>query len=283
MGIRSINHDKREMVFALAISFLLHLSIIYLCLSIKINSAKPPEIESIQIEILSANVADTKSKLADNNIGSIRKHKNIASKDTFKQPRIINEKIKSFGPYSTADDKNDLDHVDNLSNDLKNQDKPSTEEMPSRSLGQLLGGSPLDRLSHTEGEIGSGRSSSGKVAAYGDGTQSSLTGNGSSGSGLASSTDGGTKDGLQDYRFIREAVLKGLRYPDRARLNGIEGVVILSFIVTKHAKIKDIKIIKSSGSNILDNAAKEAVAHASLNHPFKHDITIQLPVAFRLK
>ena len=52
------------------------------------------------------------------------------------------------------------------------------------------------------------------------------------------------------------------KYPPEALQNGEEGTVKLAVIVDTDALVKDVIIIQSSGSGILDNAAKNAARKA---------------------
>lgn len=112
-------------------------------------------------------------------------------------------------------------------------------------------------------------------------------------SGLASSLEGGGQGtgqggeslaaGSKDYNYIRNAVIKNVKYPEQARRLGFEGKVLLSFIVLENGTTKEIKVINSSGHRLLDESAKEAVAVTHISRKVPYRIVVSLPIAFRLQ
>lgn len=121
----------------------------------------------------------------------------------------------------------------------------------------------------------------------GTGTGSS-TGYGKSGSGTGSGSSGssgtGGKSGYtnQQFEYIKELVQKKAFYPKVAKLQGWEGQVTLSFIIHLDGRVKDISVVKSSGREILDKSAMEAVKIAS---PFPRPpatVELKLPVTYKL-
>ncbi len=83
---------------------------------------------------------------------------------------------------------------------------------------------------------------------------------------------------------IREAVRGFLRYPFIARRMGWEGTVIVCFILYPNGEIKDLKVEKSSGFEILDKYALKAVSKASPSFPRPSEpVTIVLPITYRLE
>jgi protein TonB len=89
--------------------------------------------------------------------------------------------------------------------------------------------------------------------------------------------------GGKDYKYIRDAIMKNIRYPDRARRLGFEGKVLLSFIVLENGTTTEITVISSSGHRILDESAKEAVAATHIARKMPYRVVVRLPVTFRLQ
>jgi len=82
------------------------------------------------------------------------------------------------------------------------------------------------------------------------------------------------------YVIIRDAIEKAKTYPFLARKKRIEGTVITNFIINSNGYPQDIKIEKSSGSEILDSAAIKIVMKAA---PFPVvDGQIAVPISFKL-
>ena len=61
-------------------------------------------------------------------------------------------------------------------------------------------------------------------------------------------------------------------YPEQAATRGLQGKLLLQFILDRSGKLIDISLINSSGHKILDNAALGAVKTASPYNPFPEKI-----------
>jgi protein TonB len=66
-----------------------------------------------------------------------------------------------------------------------------------------------------------------------------------------------------DYGWLAESLRRRLaeikRYPSAARLNGWEGKVVLRAIIRADGHLSEVKVHRSSGHEVLDNAAMEAI------------------------
>lgn len=76
-------------------------------------------------------------------------------------------------------------------------------------------------------------------------------------------------------------------YPKMARKRGYQGTVLLSVLVNKEGRVDNLWLFESSGYNILDNAALEAVKEW-LFEPGKQgdtavDMWVEVPVRFEIK
>ena len=85
----------------------------------------------------------------------------------------------------------------------------------------------------------------------------------------------------EDVMAIRKAIEKALVYPLFAKKRGLEGTALTDFTVNAKGYPEDIRIIDSSGHNILDKAAKESLIKAA---PFLvRNGRYEIPITFRLK
>lgn len=92
--------------------------------------------------------------------------------------------------------------------------------------------------------------------------------------------------------YAKEAVPLYLKnpppeYPSVARRRGYEGTVVLEVLVDREGKVLDLDLFQSSGHNVLDQAAMEAV-RGWLFEPARHgeekvDMWVKVPLTFRLK
>ncbi|HSQ84094.1 MAG TPA: energy transducer TonB, partial [Desulfobacterales bacterium] len=77
------------------------------------------------------------------------------------------------------------------------------------------------------------------------------------------------------------------KYPRIARMRGHQGNVLLDVLVNKDGKVHDLKIFKSSGYPLLDNAATSTVKHwlfeSGMIGSEKVDMWVRVPIRFELK
>lgn len=85
---------------------------------------------------------------------------------------------------------------------------------------------------------------------------------------------------------IRSRIEQAKFYPDLARSQGIEGTVELLFTLSADGAVMEVKVLHSSGSPVLDNAAIEAVKRAA-PYPVVEDwpgtLQLQLSITYRLR
>ena len=93
-----------------------------------------------------------------------------------------------------------------------------------------------------------------------------------------------------DHRWLLESLHRRVtelqRYPSSARLHGQEGKVILKAVIRADGHLAEVSVQKSSGHQILDAAAMEAVKLACPLH-MKHamgkpEIVVNLPIVYSL-
>ena len=93
-----------------------------------------------------------------------------------------------------------------------------------------------------------------------------------------------------DHRWIAESLWRRVaelkRYPSSARLNGQEGKVVLKAVIRSDGHLAEVSVQKSSGHQILDAAAIEAVKLACPLHMKqamnKPEIVVSLPIVYSL-
>lgn len=88
-----------------------------------------------------------------------------------------------------------------------------------------------------------------------------------------------------DDRFykIQKAIQKRHKYPKRAKKMRHQGVVEVSFLYKKDGTVRDVKVIKSSGYETLDETAVELINCAAPDFPIlDRDYVIKIPVSYKL-
>ena len=76
-------------------------------------------------------------------------------------------------------------------------------------------------------------------------------------------------------------------YPFRARVAGYQGGVSLSFVLEPDGRVREIKVLKSSGYELLDRAAVKTILRASPFPPpppeLSPPLTLSVKISFVLK
>lgn len=85
------------------------------------------------------------------------------------------------------------------------------------------------------------------------------------------------------FLYIRDIIQRNIVYPTLARKMGWQGKVIISFLIMPNGNSIDVKIVKTSGQDILDRNAVETVKRSSPfpAPPVKAEITV--PVVYALQ
>lgn len=99
----------------------------------------------------------------------------------------------------------------------------------------------------------------------------------------ADGADRGKRDYLaQDFRYIRDMIVKNMKYPYDARRMGWKGSVTVAFTILENGTIDGLRVTKGSGHDILDQSVLMAVRSLQPfpRPPKKAELVI--PVAFRL-
>ncbi len=85
------------------------------------------------------------------------------------------------------------------------------------------------------------------------------------------------------FSFIRDTIMQGITYPERARRMGWQGKVLLSFIVRENGSIDDVKVVTSSGFPVLDENARETIVRTSFRKKVPVKLYVLLPVEYKLR
>jgi TonB family protein len=82
---------------------------------------------------------------------------------------------------------------------------------------------------------------------------------------------------------IERKLAAAMTYPEAARLRGIEGTIALAFRVDKRGSLVSARIVKGSGSDILDRAGIELLRAAfPVDNDSGFDLDLEIPISFRL-
>lgn len=93
---------------------------------------------------------------------------------------------------------------------------------------------------------------------------------------------------LRYQDMVKQEIESCRRYPNWAKRQGIEGVSYLVFTLLSNGMVQDIKLIKSSGFDILDEEAISTVKRASPFHPIPakfncSNLTMEVALVFKLE
>lgn len=91
------------------------------------------------------------------------------------------------------------------------------------------------------------------------GTGPGIGGGEGTGSGLGKGAGHGVGDGVQAPAVAPRVKRRGMvRYPEAARRQGIQGTPVIRFLVGKKGEVEKYELFRSSGNDLLDNAALKA-------------------------
>ncbi len=83
---------------------------------------------------------------------------------------------------------------------------------------------------------------------------------------------------------IQTAISSKNRYPKMAQIRGIEGEVLVSFVINPDGSVTDIKVVKSNTTDILNHAALDAIKNAAHLFPKPEEtMHLKIPIAYSLK
>lgn len=145
-----------------------------------------------------------------------------------------------------------------------------------------------DTILSNESQSSVGSSGNGIGGASGTGIGSGAQGNNGRGAGNGTGEGGsGTKGGIKyylsaHYSYIIARIQQHLIYPNQARMMGISGKAIYSFVIHQDGSIDALTLIKSAGLSALDEAGMRAIRRAS---PFPSPpaaARIKIPIVFSL-
>jgi protein TonB len=87
----------------------------------------------------------------------------------------------------------------------------------------------------------------------------------------------------RNYRYIQRRIRDKLVYPAPARKAGIQGVTELSFTIHEDGRVSAVRVLKSSGHVVLDEAAVDTIYAAAPFPKPPASARIAIPIAFRLR
>ncbi|MGH7164554.1 MAG: TonB family protein, partial [Nitrospiraceae bacterium] len=96
--------------------------------------------------------------------------------------------------------------------------------------------------------------------------------------------------GSPDYGWVADALWRRIeqlkRYPHLARINRLEGKVVLRAVIKADGQLVDLVVATSSGHSVLDHDALEVLRRASplpLTRPLgKPQMVVQIPISYKL-
>jgi protein TonB len=133
---------------------------------------------------------------------------------------------------------------------------------------------------------GSGSGKSGKAggAVQGNGKSGGTGNGGGSGNGSGNSPEQLRSKYLsENFAYIKDIIQKHLAYPAKARREGLSGKARVSFVILENGQVVNIKILNSTGYEILDLNLIETIKEAAPfpKPPIKAELRV--PIFYRLE
>lgn len=83
---------------------------------------------------------------------------------------------------------------------------------------------------------------------------------------------------------MKSAIDSHTKYPRQARKMHIQSKVVVGFLWTKQRELRDLKILKSSGHNLLDENSLHTIQKASRSFPaYTNNVRLQIPIIYQLE
>jgi protein TonB len=84
---------------------------------------------------------------------------------------------------------------------------------------------------------------------------------------------------------VRAALTRYFVYPMAARRQGWQGEVLVAFLVTRDGRIDHVEVVRSSGFQLLDEAARRSLAQVGTlpGYAGEEPLQIRMPVVYRLE
>ena len=68
---------------------------------------------------------------------------------------------------------------------------------------------------------------------------------------------------LSYFSKLKDRIQMVWRYPEAAKVLGLEGRIVLKFVINRDGTLKDLQVVRSSGVDILDDEALKAIRRAA--------------------
>ena len=83
---------------------------------------------------------------------------------------------------------------------------------------------------------------------------------------------------------MKSAIDSHTKYPRQARKMRIQSKVVVGFLWTKQRELRDLKILKSLGHNLLDENSLHTIQKASRSFPtYTNNVRLQIPIIYQLE
>ncbi len=89
--------------------------------------------------------------------------------------------------------------------------------------------------------------------------------------------------GAADYSQITARLRQNIAYPYRARQQGMEGKVLVAFLLKADGSVADVRVEESSGHKLLDKDAVATVRKAAPFTSLGRDYVLKCPISYSLR
>jgi periplasmic protein TonB len=261
---------------AFQLSFLIHTVLIVAVLALGVFFKNPYHLQVINFDLEPAGGAGVDSSPAK--APTLKKHpaiKTVKKETPVKKASLIRKEI----PHPKSPEI----PVEELSPEPQPQLTPSPSELavpvfPLPFKTQLIEKGPGSLRPGAGGSNGAEGFSSGPI----EGTSSGIMVRRGRGSG--GPVDKGQIRYLREqFAYIRDKILGNIHYPARARRLGWQGKVLLSFIIALDGSIKEARIIRGSGFELLDQNALATVKDTAPFPKPPAEAKLIIPIIYRLE
>jgi periplasmic protein TonB len=162
------------------------------------------------------------------------------------------------------------------------------EPPPSLALPRPASPATASASGRTTASLGRSTASARRRGGPGSGSGAGSGRGSGSGSGVGKGPGPGAGSLLQGYlRQVRRLLERQKKYPRMAQRMNMQGVVLLQFTIAADGGIQATRLCRTSGHDLLDEAARQTVRRVGRFPPLpsglgRQKLAVQIPLAFRL-
>ncbi|MDT8318654.1 MAG: TonB family protein [bacterium] len=259
--------ERKRLGISFLASLLIHLGFFLFLALLSRESARPaiPEAKKIMVELFEQTIDEAGEKPEE--MERVAEKSKVVEKEL--APRALPQPVFPPTPAMDKGSATILPSLDEARPDEETKDKPKPEPEPA-SLVEKIGPAPSSDVL-TETEVDEPQEErplpavSELIPSYDDLARQAPD------SQPQIDVEEGDEVSLNttDFKYLsyfsklKDRIQMVWRYPEAAKVTGLQGSLVLKFVLNKDGSLRELKVMRSSGAEILDDAAIKAIRRAA--------------------